>query len=266
MPYMKVERGFVIEGFYTPCEYFWDDKFVFDGESHSGYEVVFVGDGEIQVTEDENVYVLGRNDIIFHAPGEFHRIKSHGGTHPHVYVASFEVSGELPTRLEDGVFRLRDGEAAEYVSNLKRIMELRRGSDEDYLAEEAAAGLSLFFVRLAKRGADSVHSSSVSALEYKRLVSSMTDCISNNASLDDFAAENNVSVSYIKYLFSKYAGVSPKKYYTALRIRRAEELLREGYSVNDIVSLMNFSSPAYFSMFFKRETGKSPTEYTRYNK
>ena len=84
--------------------------------------------------------------------------------------------------------------------------------------------------------------------------------------LSFFARENNVSVSYLKYLFSKYAGVSPKKYYTALRIRRAEELLREGYSVNDIVSLMNFSSPAYFSMFFKRETGKSPTEYTRYNK
>ena len=266
MPYMKVERGFVIEGFYTPFEYFWDDKFVFDGESHSGYEVVFVGDGEIQVTEDENVYVLGRNDIIFHAPGEFHRIKSHGGTHPHVYVASFEAAGEIPRKLRDGVFNMTDAEAEEYVSVFGKIRALRDGRVDAYLSQEAADGLSAILIKLAKRNGASALSASLAATEYGGIVSSMIKGIDLGEELSFFARENNVSVSYLKYLFSKYAGVSPKKYYTALRVRRAEELLREGYGVNEIVSVMNFSSSAYFSMFYKRETGKCPTEYVKEKK
>ena len=59
------------------------------------------------MTEDERVYTLKEDSIIFHAPMEFHRIKSAGGSSPSVRVMSFTASGELPDQLKSAERRFR---------------------------------------------------------------------------------------------------------------------------------------------------------------
>ena len=88
----------------------------------------------------------------------------------------------------------------------------------------------------------------------------MARTVSQNLSLEDFSIENNVSISYLKLLFAKYAGISPKAYYTNLRVRHATELLKEGMSVAEVADQMAFSSPNYFSSFYKKKTGVLPSE------
>ena len=88
----------------------------------------------------------------------------------------------------------------------------------------------------------------------------MTNGVCQNLSLEDFAKENNVSISYLKLLFAKYAGISPKAYYTGLRVRHATELLRDGVGVAEVAEQMCFSSPNYFSSFYKKNTGLLPSE------
>ena len=63
-----------------------------------------------------------------------------------------------------------------------------------------------------------------------------------------------------KLLFNTYAGISPKSYFNQLRLRHANELLSIGLSVTEVAELMNFSSPNYFSAFYKKHTGISPSE------
>ena len=81
-----------------------------------------------------------------------------------------------------------------------------------------------------------------------------------NLTLDDIATQTNISVSYMKFLFHTYAGIGPKKYFNQLRIQRATELLQNGHSVTDVSTIMNFSSPNYFSVFFKKHTGVPPSQ------
>ena len=59
--------------------------------------------------------------------------------------------------------------------------------------------------------------------------------------------------------FAAVAGLPPRDYRNACRIRRAERLLEQGLRVTDVAVRLGFSSSQYFATVFKRETGKSPS-------
>ena len=56
--YHEAKSTFEIAGFYTAIKYDWNETFVFSGESHDFWEAVFVESGQVEVTENENVYTL----------------------------------------------------------------------------------------------------------------------------------------------------------------------------------------------------------------
>ena len=103
---ISIENDFDIVGFYTAFKFSWDETFAFNGENHNFWEIVFVESGTVEITEDENTYTLSEGNLIFHAPMEFHRIRSSLGSAPKVFVSSFKISGELPEVIKAGVFTL----------------------------------------------------------------------------------------------------------------------------------------------------------------
>ena len=265
LPTVSVDKKFDIVSFSSAYEYKWDQNFVFLGENHEQWEIVLVTDGCVEVTEDEKIYRLGAKDMILHASMEFHRIRSSEGSSPSVMVMSFMPVGALPSELKNGVFTLNDTLFNEYLSVFKNIYRIIHGTDEDkYFTQEASAMLSAFLIHLAKTPKQQMLPLSNAATnEYKKAVRAMSDGICENLTLPDIAKRCNISVSYLKFLFAKYAGVSPKTYYSNLRIQHSCELLKQGMSVTDVANTVNFSSPNYFCVFFKRHIGISPLEYQK---
>lgn len=83
----------------------------------------------------------------------------------------------------------------------------------------------------------------------------------NNRVLAEQAA---VSEVYFRRVFKEKYGTSPKQYIQSLRIRHAENLLRNEYvSVSSIAELCGFSSVFHFSRSFKLATGYTPSEYIK---
>ena len=262
----QIENIFDIRGFCTAFPFAWNAQFVFTGECHEMWEVIFLTSGRVEVTEDEKIYTLSEGDMIFHAPMEFHRIRSAGGTSPTGYILSFLASGKLPQELKNGLFKLSAKEMTEYEDICRKVVSFVEGESENdpYAGQEATARLTSFFIRLQyERSAESNLVTGPSATAYRRLVSAMTEALEENLPLPDIAASCYVSVSYLKALFRKYAGISPKAYYTNLRLQHATALLRQGLTAADVAARMNFSSPNYFSSFFKKHTGKSPSAYRK---
>lgn len=260
MEFRPISNVFEIKGFYSAIKYNWDEKFIFNGESHGFWEAVFVESGMVEVTEDENVYLLGGGNLILHAPMEFHRIRSAQGTSPKGFIFSFLTLGELPESLRSGVFTLEPSLLKRYCDLCEKIYQFFHFPSSPTQGQEVGALLSAFLIKLGSRSAVSGISMTQSATEYRNIVSYMSQNVHLNLTLSDIARENNVSISYVKLLFSTYAGISPKSYFNQLRLRRASELLDEGRSVTEIATAMNFSSPSYFSAFYKRHTGISPSE------
>ncbi len=83
-------------------------------------------------------------------------------------------------------------------------------------------------------------------------------------SITDLAALCGLSETHFRRCFFTAFGMSPIAYRTKLRIERAKDLLLGSwYSVGDISTMTGFSDISFFSRFFTRHTGLSPTVFRR---
>ena len=262
--FIPVLKKFEITDFYhrmynrvLPCNY------VFRGEKHNFWEVEFVVDGQVELTEEENVYVMQGGDIIFHSPMEFHRMNN--SKEAHLINLSFKASGDFPESLTDGFFSLSESEKDNFLNIFHKIYHIvKEAQNSPYAMQEAAQSLETFIVNICKNHHSIKETSTSNAsLTYKTLVELMNHNVLKNITIEDLAVRSYVSVSYIKALFYRYARVSPKAYYNSLRISAAQDLLKQGLSVNEVSEKMNFSSPNYFSLFFKKHTNKTPLQYKK---
>ena len=69
----------------------------------------------------------------------------------------------------------------------------------------------------------------------------------------------SLSTRQLERLFSKYIGVSPKRYYLKLRLEKARDLLRQtDMSVTDVCVACGFKSLSHFSKSYRGTYGISP--------
>jgi AraC-like DNA-binding protein len=245
-----IDAVFNILNFWIIDERICKDKFRSD--PRSCYPVLAAEGGSILQNYLSLLYTLNYID----------RIKSAAKTTPSGNVMSFFVKGALPRRLRDGIFILSEEQVLSYTSICDSASAfLSDESTSGYAGQEIADRLAAFLIRLSGETVHESTNSSPSAIEYKKIVTAMSNGVCENKTLSDFAVECGDSVSYIKQLFSKYAGASPKACYNKLRIRYAAKLLDEGETVRFVAQRMNFPSSNYFSSFFKKYTGLSPLEY-----
>ena len=261
----EIVSGFRFTRLRAVWNFNWDDSFIFSGETHISWEIVYVASGCACVTEDEKLYYLREGDMIIHAPMEFHTIRSAENTNPNVYVITSIVEGALPQNLTEGVFGLTQEEQKEYKEIYSRVFEFFNSDERDALEGQGCTdALSAFLIKINKsHTAEQRLVLARSATEYKRIMLSMTVHVCDNLTLDQIAAINNVSVSNIKALFRKHSGISPMLHYSRLRCTEAIRLMSQGKTAAETANMLNFSSPNYFNTFFKRMTGKPPATYKR---
>jgi len=78
----------------------------------------------------------------------------------------------------------------------------------------------------------------------------------------DYAAELGVSPGHLSVLCRRYAGQSAKCHLDQALVARARRmLLYSGATAERIAASLGFGDPSYFSRFFRRATGLSPTEF-----
>ncbi len=262
--FIPVRRNFLITEIYhrmynrvLPCNY------TFRGEKHNFWEIEYVVDGQVELTEGENVYLMKDGDIIFHSPMEFHRLNNSNAAH--LINLSFKTSGDLPPNLTDGFFSLDENEKETFLNTFHKIYHVvKEAQNSLYAMQEAAESLETFIINICKNYHSISQTSTTSgSLTYKTLVELMNHNVLKNITIEDLAVRSYVSVSYIKALFYRYARVSPKAYYNDLRISAAQDLLKQGMPVNEVSEKMNFSSPNYFSLFFKKHTNMTPLQYKK---
>lgn len=93
--------------------------------------------------------------------------------------------------------------------------------------------------------------------KFKRLVNHK---FSEYHEVTDYAKSLNVSNKYLNQCVKEVLGVNAKKVITEQRIMRSRhELKFTDKSIKEICFQLGFSSPDYFSYFFKKHTGITPT-------
>ena len=267
-----------IRRFYMCMDANYESTFEFSGEAHNFWEMLYVFSGSLSVLADENLYEMNDGDIIFHRPLEFHRfhIKSREGVH--LLIFSVDMDGPLTSFFQKKVFKLSQrqkhiiNELMQYADlTMKQLSEngietvnwnlLFPCKHVPTYSQLLSTYIYQLFLSLGEKAKVSEETVSTSSEQFAIAVQYMKSNISVPLSIDDIAKKCHLSRSGIQRLFLHYVGISPHKYFLTLKINQAKKMLIAGVSVNDISNLLGFSTQAYFSSSFKRETGTSPSEF-----
>lgn len=73
--------------------------------------------------------------------------------------------------------------------------------------------------------------------------------------------------SYLSRLFSSVEGITIEKFVLSQKIEKVKELIfYDEHTLSEIAFQMNYSSVAYISSQFKKETGMTPTQFKKLKK
>jgi len=269
--YPQYKNG--IKCFITAFKEKYENGYYFDGEAHNFWELVYVTEGSLFVSEDDKVYRLSEGNIIFHKPMEFHKIWVEKDQSARAIIISFEAEEEIFDNLADTLYRLdvEKQNAFEEIfhmlnENFHTNFYVRRTENPDIAAEKLTfMHFEIFLLSLlSDYNVNKNTGHSISATNYKMIIDTMNENISKNLSINELAALCNLSVSNLKKIFAKYASGGVMKYFNSLKIKKAMRLLRIGLSVSETSYQLGFSSQNYFAVVFKRETGMLPSEFRHF--
>lgn len=247
----------------------------FPGESHNFWECMYITDGTICAIGDERIYNLEPGDIIFHKPNELHKFYNTSTPGATALIFSFSMQGELCGFFKNKVFKLSPkqqriiNEMLEYAD--KHSEPLSDSSDiynkfiepidrvPTYL-QMITVYMYRLFLSVAENSTLSKTQYSPSADIFHTAVRFMHKNIDTPLSVSDIAEGSCTSVSNLKRVFDKYAGIPIHRYFLTLRLNRATTLLKQGLSVKETSDLLGFSSQCYFSNVYKREMNISPSQ------
>lgn len=271
-PCFEIKRNLTVEEFYTIFELDIEDKYVFVGEMHDFWELMFVEKGTISVCADDRVYELKENDLIIHKPMELHKFSIENGAI--AFIMSFSLNGKYAELFKNCTVKLSSKQRSymyEIIKHLKQLVTevddggtwyLSRIRDDDVSMHEIGILTERFLLSLVKSNTPILDLPSNYETEiFKQTVHIIDDNLSTWITTADIAEKLNISVSYLKKVFSKYAGLGVHKYFLKAKMTYACRLLQRGMSISEVAEALSFSSYNYFSIVFKRETGKTPSQF-----
>lgn len=96
----------------------------------------------------------------------------------------------------------------------------------------------------------------------ERAAHQIKECVKNKIPLCEIGKRSGLS--YVQFIrrFRAYFGITPTEYLKLMRIRRAKDMLSEtDMLIKDIAGYCGFENEYYFSNYFKKNTGMSPTDF-----
>lgn len=96
-----------------------------------------------------------------------------------------------------------------------------------------------------------------------RVKAYIDDNYARDIRLDDLAREAGLSRFYLIRAFRARTGMPPHAYLESVRVRRAQELLRQGRGIAEVAYGTGFSSQSHLTSTFKALLGVSPGKFAK---
>ena len=99
-------------------------------------------------------------------------------------------------------------------------------------------------------------------IRIKQMIGFIQEHFQEKLTLDDIAAQANISRNSCLSCFKRVLGMSPMEYVIGQRLERALHLLDSAeLSVAEISDFCGFGDPSYFGKAFRKRTGLTPSQY-----
>ena len=287
---LKIERPLRVGRLYSLHYFQFAAGYIFPGESHDFWEMVYIDRGEADIGAGNEVVRLSEGQVFIHRPGEFHTILA-GTTGPNIMVLSFDgalsplrplAHRVLPvTSSEKAILRqiVKEGEACFGpildISDQHRLIPLEGAPFAAcQLIETYLTQLIILLVRgdsharvqanSAKSVQQPLTDEEDAAALTLRLASLMREHPDGSLTFEALCRHSGLCATALKNAFRRANGMGVMEYYRRLRLEEARRLLREGrYNVTQTAESLGYSSVNAFSRQFKELLGVTPTGYLK---
>jgi YesN/AraC family two-component response regulator len=80
-------------------------------------------------------------------------------------------------------------------------------------------------------------------------------------SLEEAASHTGLNPNYLSRMFEEHTGIGFSSFRTAVKVRKAQEFLKQGYNVNQISDKLAYANAESFIRAFKKQTGSTPAMF-----
>ncbi len=262
----------------------YTSNYSYEGESHPFWEFLYVDKGEVDVVGGDRHYTLKKGQIIFHKPGEFHKLWANGEVAPNLVVVSFKCDSPAMDFFKEKVLQVGDMERncmAAIVSEAESVFatplndpdtqQLVRNQDIPFAAEQLIRlHLELMLINLQRVAITSQPIAQPGSLIREKNQKDFMDKvltyleanIHRRLTLEDVCRENLVGRSYLQKIFRERTGGGVMEYFGKQKIAAAKQMIRQNRNnFTEISAMLGYTSIHYFSRHFKKVTGMTPSEY-----
>lgn len=173
------------------------------------------------------------------------------------------IGGQMQRTLSQDIQLAADTKSA--AADLLRGFARERQADEpgaDIAVSSYLTLLLLQFWRMARK--DIVNHGGAPQGLSERFILLAAQRARDHRPVEEFARDLGVSRDRLGSAVKRATGLSPRAYLHRLLLRDAQELLANtGMPISQVAFRLGFADPAYFTRFFKRETGQNPGAFRK---
>ncbi len=250
---------------------------------HDYYTILLVKQANGVHKIDFKDYPMKGPEVFFIAPGQMHQVIEEGRSVGYIITFSkdFLVQNGVNECFVIDINLFREyGDAPSLGLNASKYLELEGhvnnmltclSGPSRFRLEAVSAHLKLFLITCndAMPAPDTSNTqqyqTSVELLRKFKLL--VEQHYRNNHQVRFYAEQLSITSDYLNKVIKGSIGVSAKDYILdRLLVEAKRELIYSGASSKEIGYNLGFSDPAYFSSFFKKQTGQSITDYRNENR
>lgn len=269
-----------INELYTVHYFEYSKNYIYYGESHDFWELVYMDKGKIIVTADDREFELCGGQIFFHKPNQWHKLRSNGEIAPNIVIVSFSSASPAMSFFEDKLLSVGQTQKAlisKIITEFSQAFSTPVGTNSTTTLTrrfDAAAGaeqlvkmylseLLILFLRDNDIGQYSMSKSNRISSNLEYILSYMNSNLSRMLTLQELCSYSGMSRSSLCALFTSSLNMGAMEYFTKLKIDLAKKYIREdNYNITQIAEMLGYSDIHYFSRRFKKTTGMSPSQYS----
>lgn len=279
--YMKWKRGstFPVSSGISDIMRFCNNAF--ECHWHDGVELLYVIDGELEHSVNGVRHIMREGDFMFVNSGSMHEGCATEARRGRYMVISFLPSflcAESKGRIAEKYFgSVMDSEnfpllylprenkktarIIEVGNEVARLMRDRTPCYELNVKADLFKIWALLFEEASKNEGE--HRSDIAIDRMKQTVEYIGANYQNKITLEEIAAECNVSKRELCRSFKRVMHRTLFEYIMDLRIRKSIELLEEGRSVTEAALSSGFFDSSYYTRTFKKYLDCTPREYVK---
>lgn len=232
------------------------------------YQLLYIAAGKAHFHFDGKEQIVTAGHMVLYRPKESQKYEYYGEDQTEVYWVHF-TGGNVKNILRS--YGLTDdkrvfycGSGLDYQNLFRTMINELQMCKENY-EEVLETYLRLIFIMLKRYFANATKADNARVVEeIDKATMYFNEHYSEDISIDEYAQNNHVSVSWFIRNFKQCTGSTPMQYILSKRIYNAEILLHDStYNVTEIAEIVGYDNPLYFSRIFKKVKGISPSEYRK---